>query len=45
MLQQLNQELVPTEVKSADIISALVVAVDQIKVFCRQLKYIKTSTC
>ncbi|KAF5121344.1 hypothetical protein DV113_000778 [Geotrichum candidum] len=41
MLQQLNQELVPTEVKSADIISAIVVAVDQIKVFCRQLKYIK----
>ncbi|KAF5101420.1 hypothetical protein D0Z00_000899 [Geotrichum galactomycetum] len=41
MLQQLNQDLEPTQVKSADIISAIVVAVDQIKVFCRQLKYIK----
>lgn len=41
MLQQLSQDLTPTDVASADIISAIVVAIDQIKVFCRQLKYIK----
>ncbi|KAF5099135.1 hypothetical protein D0Z03_001083 [Geotrichum reessii] len=41
MLQQLGQDLTPTDVASADIISAIVVAIDQIKVFCRQLKYIK----